>query len=131
MGSLTYTPTTTTVPLSDDFAFPDQYTWADLQTQKTYSVTGALIVQTGQKQTGRSITLEGSEQHAWVTRANLATLRTLAATPGAVMTLVHRGVTYTVMFDHEAGAINAVPVADFDTEEASDFFIVTLRFFEV
>lgn len=129
MGSLTYT--TTTVPLSDDFAFPEQYTWAQLQMQKTYSVTGALIVQTGQKQTGRQITLQGSDQHAWVTRADLATLRTLAATPGAVLALLFRGVTYSVMFDHEAGAIDAAPVADFATEEPTDFFVVTLRFFVV
>lgn len=131
MGTLTYTPTTTTVTLSDDFAFPDQYTWPPLQMQKVYSVTGALIVQTGQKQTGRMITLQGDDQHAWVTRANLATLRTLAAIPGALMTLVFRGVTYSVMFDHEAGSIEAVPVADFDTEEPTDFFVVTLRFFVV
>lgn len=131
MGSLTYSTTSTTVPLSDDLAFPDQYTWAELQTQKTYSVTGALIVQTGQKQTGRSITLQGDERHGWVTRSQLATLRTLAATPGAVMTLEHRGATYSVMFDHDAGAIEATPVVDFATEEATDFFVVTLRFFEV
>lgn len=129
MGSLTYT--TTTVTLSDDFAFPEQYTWAQLQMQKTYSVTGALIVQTGQKQTGRAITLQGDDQHAWVTRADLATLRTLAATPGIVLTLLFRGATYSVMFDIESGAIDAVPVADFATEEPTDFFVVTLRFFVV
>lgn len=129
MGSLTYT--TTTVTLSDDFAFPDQYTWSPLQMQKAYSVTGALIVQTGQKQTGRAITLRGEERHAWVTRADLATLRTLANTPGIVLTLLFRGVTYSVMFDHDAGAIEAEPVVDFNTEEPTDFYIVTLRFFVV
>jgi hypothetical protein len=129
MGSLTYT--TTTVPLSDDFEFQGQYDWPSLQMQKTYSVTGALIVQTGQKQTGRMVVLRGDDQHAWVTRADLATLRTLAATPGAVLTLLFRGITYSVMFDIEAGAIEAVPVADFDTEEPTDFFVVTLRFFVV
>lgn len=126
MGSLTYL--TTTVPLSDDFDFPEQYSWNALQMRKSYSVTGALIVQTGLKQTGRAITLRGDEQHAWVSRANLDTLRTLAATPGALLTLVFRGVTYSVIFDNDAGAIEATPVADFDNEDAADFFIVTLRF---
>lgn len=129
MGSLTFT--TTTVPLSDDFEFVDQYSWNQLQMRKVYSVTGALIVQTGSKQTGRSITLRGDEEHAWVSRADLATLRTLAATPGAVLTLVHRGATYTVIFDNEAGAIESTPVADFDDEDTADFFFTTLRFIVV
>lgn len=129
MGSLTYT--TTTVPLSDDFAFVEQYTWPQLAMRKAFSVSGALIVQTGLKQAGRQITLQGDEQHAWVTRAQLASLRTLADTPSITLTLDFRGETYSVIFDAEAGAIDAAPVADFDTEDAADFFIVTLRFLTV
>ncbi len=129
MGSLTYT--TTTVPLSDDFAFVEQYTWSQLAMRKAFSVSGALIVQTGLKQAGRPITLQGDEQHAWVTRAQLASLRTLADTPSITLTLDFRGETYSVIFDAEAGAIDAAPVADFDTEDAADFFIVTLRFLTV
>ncbi|MCC6560187.1 MAG: hypothetical protein IT478_02415 [Xanthomonadales bacterium] len=121
----------TTVTLSDDFEFPEEFDWSLIQIKKTYSVTGALIIQTGTKQVGRSITLQGDDQHAWVSRADLATLRTLANTAGALLTLVFRTVTYSVMFDHEAGAIDAQPVADFDVPDPADWYVVTLRFFVV
>lgn len=129
MGSLTYL--TTTVPLSDDFAFPEQYSWNALQMRKAYSVTGALIVQTGLKQTGRAITLRGDAPFAWVRRSDLELLRTLAATPNAVMSLTFRGAAYNVIFDNDAGAIEAEPVVDYSDEDAADFYVVTLRFLVV
>lgn len=129
MGSLTLGPDT--VDLSDDFAWPDEFSWPKVANQKTYSVTGALLVETNSRQTGRPITLVGDEQHAWITRLNLDILRTFVETPGAEMELQFRGFVWNVIFDHEAGALEATPVADYDTPENADFYFITLRFVEV
>lgn len=129
MGSLTQGATV--VPLSDDFDFPDEYTWLAAQQAKSYSVTGALMVEVNSRQTGREITLQGTDNHAWVTRANVDTLRTMLDSPSQSMTLVFRGETYTVRFDYERGALEARPVADFQDPQPTDFFIVTLRFYVI
>lgn len=129
MGSLTLG--LDTVPLSDDFAWPDEYSWPKVAIQKTFSVTGALLVETNSRQTGRPITLVGDDAHAWISRLNLELLRSFLEVPGAEMALVFRGFTFNVMFDHEAGAIEAQPVADFDTPNNADFYFITLRFVEV
>ena len=128
MGSLTQG--STTVPLSDDFEFPDEFTWLAAQQAKSYSVTGALMVEINSRQTGREITLQGTDNHAWVTREQLEDLQDMLANPSASMTLVFRGATYTVRFDYERGAIEARPVADFRDPQPTDFFVVTLRFYE-
>lgn len=129
MGSLTQGALSVT--LSDDFEFPDEFNWRDIQQTKSFSVTGALMVEIGVKQTGREITLQGSDQHAWMTRAQLATLQSMLVNPGTNMTLVFRGITYTVRFDCERGALEARPVADFDAPLSTDFSVVTLRFYEI
>jgi len=128
VGSLTQG--VTVVPLSDDFDFPNEFTWEPIKQTKSYSITGAMLVEVGTRQTGRMITLQGSDAYAWVTRAQLATLRAMAENPAADMTLLFRGVTYTVRFDYEAGAIEARPVADFQDPQPTDYFAVTLRFYE-
>lgn len=129
MGTLTLGPTT--VDISDDFDWPDEYSWPKVATQKTYSVTGALLVETNTRQTGRPITLAGNESTAWMPRIDLVTVREFFETPGAEMTLDFRGQTFNVMFDHEAGALEATPVADFAEPDDADYFFVTLRFIEV
>ena len=129
MGSLTQG--ITTVTLSDDFDFPDEFNWEPIKQTKSYSITGALLVEVGTRQTGRSITLQGGDRYAWVTRAQLETLRSMAENPAVNMNLLFRGVTYNVRFDYEAGAIEARPVVDFNNPEPTDFWAVTLRFYTV
>jgi hypothetical protein len=127
----TLTQGATVITLSDDFEFPEEFTWRSVEQTKSYSVTGALMVEAGVKQTGREITLQGGDTFAWVTREQVEDLQTLAQNFDTDMTLVFRGVTYTVRFDHSRGAIDARPVADFQDPQPTDFFIVTLRFYEI
>lgn len=129
MGTLTLG--VDSVDISDDFDWPDEYAWPKVALQKTYSVTGALLVETNTRQTGRPITLVGTEQIAWMTRLDLTQVREFVDTPGAELELVFRSLTFNVMFDHEAGALEATPVADFAEPDDADFFYVTMRFIEV
>lgn len=129
MGTLTLGAVS--VDISDDFDWPDEYAWPKVALQKTFSVTGALLVETNVRQTGRPVTLIGSEQLAWMPRADLEVVRELVESPGVELELVFRDQTFNVMFDHEAGALEATPVADYAEPDATDFFFVTMRFIEV
>ncbi len=127
--SLTYTPTV--VSLSDDMQWPDEFTWRAVEQRKQYSVTGALLVESTLKKSGRTITLQADDRSAWISRATLVDLYDLAGIAGAAMTLVLRGQTFNVMFDHDAGAITATPVVDYSDPDDADHYVVTLRFIVV
>lgn len=120
------------LPLPDDFLWTDEFGWQSVEQTTEYTTTGALVIDTWAKQAGRPITLAGSETHAWCERGDLLTMRTWATQPGLQMTLTGlRGITRTVVFDHQAGAISAQPVVDFSDPIDSDPYAVTLKFIEL
>lgn len=129
MGTLTLSSTVVDIP--DDLAWPGEFSWPAIAQTKTYSVTGALIVESGLKKAGRTIVLQSEDGTAWVSRADVVSLRTLAETPGAVMVLVFRTQTFNVMFDQEAGAMESTPVVDYSDPDDADNCAVVLRFITV
>lgn len=129
--NLTHGPITLNLP--DALSWADEYSWSPIEQSQTYTTTGALLIEEHVKQTGRPITLEGSEDRTWCTRELVDTLHAWAATPGVVMTLVLRGVSRSVTFDHVKGALQGLPVLFYadGSIEASDWYIPTLRFLEL
>ena len=120
--------------LSDDLAWIDEYQWTPVEQTKEYLSEGALAIQEGTKQAGRPITLEGGqfvfESHDVV----VALVDELAISAGKhyTLTLVD-GRTFTVVFDHEKGAIDG-PVPEFfrkRTHDANTLHSLTLRFITV
>lgn len=123
----------TTVALPDALSWSDEYTWSPVQQTKTYTTTGALLIEEAVMQAGRPITLEGSEDRTWCTRAVVDQLHAWAQTPGVVLTLTLRGVARTVTFDHERGALQGLPVIFYadGAIESVDWYVPTLRFLEL
>ena len=104
------TPLAVTLP--EGLLWADQYGWQSVQQTKTYTTTGALVLDSWAKQAGQPMTLQGAQDRAWCERGLLATLRDWAAQPGLVLSLVHAGATHAVAFDHEQQAIAATPLTD-------------------
>lgn len=106
--------TTTTVTFEDGgmaMDWVDEFSWSPVAQTKTYTTTGALLIEEGTRQAGRPITLEGRIDTAWCPRSMVDQLRAWAATPGIVLSLTIRGVTRNVTFDHEGGnALKGFPV---------------------
>lgn len=133
--TLAYGATTLTLP--PDLLWVDEFRWSPVSQGTERSITGALLVDLQPRIGGRTITLQGKEDSAWVLRSGLATLQAWAELPGQQFTLTHNGVTRTVIFDHgteeESRAIAQVePVVDFSDPEPSDYYCsLTLRFLEV
>ena len=131
--AITLTHGTTVLTLPDALSWSDEYTWSPVQQTKTYTTTGALLIEEGTRLAGRPITLEGAEDRTWCTRELVDALHVLAQTPGIVMTLVLRGVSHSVTFDHERGALQGLPVLFYadGSISAVDWYVPTLRFLEL
>lgn len=133
MPNLTLTCNGNTLTLPADLLWADEYDWHPVQQQKTYTTTGALVLDIGTRLAGRPITLQGSDKSAWLSRAQCNTLRAWAALPAPAMTLLLRGAVMDVAFDHERTAFEAQPVMQFaDGDEVDDdWYVATLRLIEL
>lgn len=130
MITLSFETTVLQLPLNLDWT--DEFSWSPVQQSTERSITGALIVDAANGASGRQITLEGSIETTWTTRATLETLRQWAAVAGRAMTLTLRGTPRTVIFDHERGALDGVePLVFFADPLPDDRASVTLRFLEI
>lgn len=129
--SITLTYNAVTVALPNDLNWPDEYDWHPVVQTSQFTSTGALLVESAVKQAGQLITLAAADDRAWVTRAMCDQLKTWANLPGIVLTLVIKGVTYSVMFDHEKTGFEAHPVMFFEDMQSDDAYVATLRFIAV
>lgn len=111
-----------------DLLWSDEFAWQPVAQQVDRSITGALIVQASQMVAGRPVTLTGgSADRGWMSRDAVLQCGAWAATAGQVMTLVWRGTTYSVIYRHQDGAIEASPVDPRTDDAADDDYRVTLR----
>jgi hypothetical protein len=75
------------------------------------SLTGAKIIQIGTLQASRPITLEGGEDFAWISYAEVEALRAMASDPETYRLLVlPDGRQFTVRFRLQDTAVEAAPV---------------------
>lgn len=129
--SITLSVGATSVDLADDLYWADEYSWAPVEQAVTRTITGALIVQTAARVSGRPITLRPFEEGCgWMARSVLEQLRTWAAVAGQPMTLTLRGTPRTVIFRHQDGAIESSPIRHFNDMLGADWYSATLRFTE-
>ena len=131
MNTLTYGATTLNLP--DDLMWTDEFAWQAVEQRVKHTITGALRVESFATQAGRSITLEGGDDFAWAARSVVETLGAWRLFPAQSFELVLRDEpARTVVFDHQAGAIDVAPVIDYSDVDSADYYrIKKLRFIEV
>lgn len=127
---ITITDGIATVNLSDDLQWSDEW-WSPVDQSVERSITGALIIQSAAQLAGRPITLQGSDDSAWVARSAIEQLRNWSIVAGKQLQLTLRGTSRTVLFRHQDTAIDADPVVPYGDVQAGDFYRVTLRFMEI
>ena len=121
------------VILPDDIKWIDEFVWDKIDFEKEYSVTGSLVTNGGTaKQAGRLITLQGSEDTAWITRQTLLALKTKAEVLNSewVLTWID-GRTFDVIFDHSQIALEAEPLFHVIDPQLDHYYKVTIRLLEV
>lgn len=128
--NLTVGPTSIELPL--DLRWSNEFDWNPVEQSKQRTLTGGLVISVAARTIGRPIVLAPEDDgSAWTPRAVLEQARAWAAVPGQQMTLSLRGVDHTVIFDHEAGALDARTVAHFNDVVSTDWYHVSYRFMEV
>lgn len=129
--SITITDGAITMDLPGDLEWVDEYAWTPVVQETGYSLTGALIVEAGIKQAGRTITLRSGDDRAWVSRADVDQLHAWASVPGRQLTLTLRGVARAVVFDHAQPPVDAQMVMFYGDPVPEDQYTITLRFMEL
>lgn len=133
---LTNLTTNEQLTLPDDLIWQDEYNWAPTVSSVSYTITGAMIVQSAAKQTGRFISLVGPADMAWVTRATVEILHdwasiTLSDTDGRYQLVFNDGREFTVAFRHDDTPVEADPVLGIAAKSDQDFYRLTLRLLEL
>lgn len=119
------------ITLPEDLIWTDEFNWSPRQQSESHSLTGALIVEIGLKQAGRSITLVGGEQAAWIDRDTLAALHAkLSSTANMTLTL-NDARTFSVMFKSGDQPINAAPIIDYSTPDGADWYSISIKLMQV
>lgn len=122
----------TVITLPVDLVWVDRNSWSPVEQNVATSITGAAIIDVGSRVNGRGITLSGDEGHAWFPYDMISQLNAWAADPEAEMTLTIDGTGYAVVWRHQdKPAIDVLPVVDYATPDALDWFFGTLKFMEV
>lgn len=136
MTTITLTNGAVTLDLPDDLIWEDEFTWAQVAQATERSITGALIVDAMSRNGGRPITLAGTSETAWISRADMLILKAWLTLPGQAFTLVVRGVTHSVIFDHGTAdtttAMAQAAVMAFSDIQNDDYYSnLRLRFLEI
>lgn len=125
-----------TLTLPRDLFWVDEFLWTSVAQELSRSTTGALLVDVATRTAGRTITLQGQGNTAWITRGALKTIAAWAQIPGHVFLLKLRGQEFDVIFDHGSGdetnAINQAALVEFSDLSDTDYYCsLELRFVEV
>jgi hypothetical protein len=118
--------------LDPDLFWDDEFTWQAVEQSSERSITGAWVVDVGERIAGRPITLRPEDDRSgWITRATMSQLQAWAAVPGQSLTLTLRGIAYRVIFRHEDRAIDAEPRVHYADPQPTDWLLATLRFITI
>lgn len=98
------------IALPNGLIFSTEFDWHPIAQATEYFLTGSLLVEQSIKQAGRPITLTGSADFTWMTRAQVKTLKALLDT-GATLTLtLHDARTFSVIPAEEPLTVSPLPV---------------------
>lgn len=89
------------ITLPPGLTWSDRHQWAGVTQEAMVTMGGEVKLFVGALASGRPITLAGDEESAWFDQTSADGLQTLAALPGAVMTLTWEGEAFSVVFRHQ------------------------------
>jgi hypothetical protein len=132
---ITLSDGTTTITLSPDLQWVEQFSSPPVSQQVDRSITGAVIVQAAAQVKGAAITLQPvDDSSAWMTLATVGQILVWAGIPLQQLTLTMTGQpNKTVIFRHQEsnGATAATPVVFYADPDQTDNYLVTIRLMEI
>lgn len=108
-----------------------EFDWPTVIRAREYSLTGALIVDSGQRLAGRPITLVGDVSGGWIARTTVDALRVLASElPGQFVLQLADGRSFNVIFDADE-PIRAEPIFPIADPDGAFWYVATIKLIEV
>jgi hypothetical protein len=134
--TLLRTTDNTTFHLPDGLAWVDELSWSPAIINSTYTLSGALVVESSQRASGRPVTLEGGQDWAWMRRDDLLALRAAVTDTTDKFTLtLHDGRAFLVVpLNDSSASVSATPLPRVKTSGVADpdgdswYTLQTLRF---
>ena len=127
--------TSEAVSLEDGFLWSDEFEWKPIEQKLERAIDGTAIIQEGKKKSGRSIALVPADKEmGWIKRRDLRSLLAWSALQEQFtleFEYPHDNRHFKVIFNHEAGALEAKPVKGIPTISEDDYYNVTMRFTEL
>lgn len=120
------TPLALTLPA--DLIWANEFAWRKVEQTTDHTTTGALLVEQWTRQAGRPMELRGDVDYGWVLRGPLNTLNIWAGQTGLQLQLDRNGQPWSVIFDHQAGAIEATQIVPYADPVDADPYSLVLRF---
>ncbi|WP_419833062.1 hypothetical protein [Endozoicomonas atrinae] len=122
-----------TIILPDDLLWTNEFEWNPVEQNVERSLTGALLLQEGQRSHGRPIILSGGSEAGWVSRLTVKALFALSKAANNAMSLtLQDGRQFSVIFDRSNGSpIEAQQVLPFAYPDDSSQYFITLRLLTV
>lgn len=118
------------VDITNNFIWSDEFAFNQIEQSQERTLTGGLIIQSGQKLYGRPITLGPS----WLPRSIVDALYALEASSNAMDLVLADGREFSVVFDRSRGtALDAKQVHDYvgAANDPSWNYLVTIRLLTV
>jgi hypothetical protein len=117
--------------LPEDLLWMDEFDWTPVEQSQSYSITGALIIETGTKQAGRPITLSGGQDFGVIDRAALKLLSAKLSTNSPMVLTLNDQRVFNVIFNHTKNPIEAKPWIDYSTPDDADFYTLKISLIAV
>jgi hypothetical protein len=114
------------IALPDDLIWIDEFDWTPIEQTKSYTLTGALVLESGQKQAGRPITLVGGENAAWAARSQIDALYAKLTNDPTMTLTLHDARVFSVKWVHD-NPIQAKLILDYNNPISSDWYSLTIK----
>ena len=115
------------ITLPHHLIWTDEFDWAPVTQTASYTLSGALIVETGIKLKGRPITLAGDANSAWINRSTLLALSAKLSTVAAMTLTLNDARTFNVTFRNSDKPLEAKQIIDFNNPDNTDMYSLTVR----
>jgi hypothetical protein len=120
------------VTLSPSMQWTDQHAHSPVAQDRVRTLGGGQLIYSQALVAGQPVTLEAQEDTGWITGTMLDQIKAMAATPGAVYTLVVHAFTAQVVFRHEEPpAVEFRPLQPKANPASGDYYIGTLKLLTV
>jgi hypothetical protein len=116
--------------LPADLIWTDEFDWTPMEQNKYYTLTGALVIESGQMLAGRPITLVGGDNAAWADRTLVSALYDKLVGDATMLLTLHDARAFNVKFLMNA-PIQARLVLDYNNPIADDWYSLTLKFMQI